>query len=164
MNAHEPPRESTVFTIAPAALRAMADHAARAAPQECCGLLLGTGRVIVEARAARNELQSGTRYRIDPRDHFAAIRAGRATGRAIIGAYHSHPSGAAVPSATDLAEAWPEFLYVIVALAPRVDDAPLRGWWLVDGNFVEVPLVPRPEESHLPCLHVPPSEPSPSPS
>jgi proteasome lid subunit RPN8/RPN11 len=35
----------------------------------------------------------------------------------ILGVYHSHPRGPAVPSSTDVAEAYyPEWLYVIVGL------------------------------------------------
>jgi [CysO sulfur-carrier protein]-S-L-cysteine hydrolase len=42
----------------------------------------------------------------------------RTSGRSILGAYHSHPRSAAVPSATDVAEAYydREFVYVIVSL------------------------------------------------
>jgi proteasome lid subunit RPN8/RPN11 len=57
--------------------------------------------------------------RDQPTRHFELIRRLRAAGDAqqIVGAYHSHPSTPAVPSPTDLAEAYyPEFVYVIVSL------------------------------------------------
>ena len=88
------------------------------APRECCGLLIGTGESVVRSVRARNLDTNGDAYLIDPEDHFAAIRAARAEGLEVIGAYHSHPSSAPVPSPTDIAEAnsGPDFLYVIVSL------------------------------------------------
>ena len=56
----------------------------------------------------------------------------------MIGVWHSHPAGGAWPSATDIAEAHTDFLYLIVGLAPAPD---VRAWQLVDGNFVQRHLV-----------------------
>jgi proteasome lid subunit RPN8/RPN11 len=66
---------------------------------------------------ARNLEARATRYLIDPEDHFAAIRSARADGLEVVGAYHSHPSSAPLPSATDVAEAdsGSDFVYVIVS-------------------------------------------------
>jgi proteasome lid subunit RPN8/RPN11 len=78
------------------------------------------------------------RYRIDPSDHFAAIRQARATGADVVGAYHSHPASQPVPSETDRAEAFESFLFVIVGPSNT------RAWRLLAGNFAEVPLVRLP--------------------
>ena len=52
----------------------------------------------------------------DPADQFAAQKAARAQGQAIIGCYHSHPGGQAQPSAADLAGAGEEdFLWLIAS-------------------------------------------------
>ena len=95
----------------------MLAHARDEAPRECCGLLIGQDDSVVRSVRARNLDAKATRYLIDPRDHFAAIRAARADGLEVVGAYHSHPTSAPVPSATDIAEATsgPDFLYVIVS-------------------------------------------------
>ena len=107
-------------------------HAKAEAPRECCGLLLGAGGLIDENVRTRNLSPSPARYRVDPEAHFAAIRRTRAAGRAILGAYHSHPAGPAEPSPTDLTEAaYPEFVYVIVGLAAGED---VRGWRIRDGR------------------------------
>jgi proteasome lid subunit RPN8/RPN11 len=100
------------------AVRDMLAHAREEAPRECCGLLVGTGESVVRSVRARNLDAKATRYLIDPEDHFAAIRAARAEGLEVVGAYHSHPSSTPVPSATDIAEAnsGSDFLYVIVSL------------------------------------------------
>lgn len=124
--------------IEPAALAAMIDHARRDAPDECCGLLVAEGGAIVDAVPTRNECASPTRYRVDAGEHFALIRRLRGSARTIAGAYHSHPASPAVPSPTDVAEAWEsEFVYVIVSLqdAARPD---VRAYRIADGNVVPV--------------------------
>lgn len=116
----------------------LVNEARAAVPRECCGLLVGAGLRVTRLAAARNLAASPSRYDIAPEDHFAALRSARAEGLAVVGAYHSHPSSPPVPSPTDRAEAVPDFLYVIVGLAP----APaVRAWRLVDGNFVPLGLV-----------------------
>jgi [CysO sulfur-carrier protein]-S-L-cysteine hydrolase len=123
------------------ALAAMVDHARRDAPLECCGLVLGeTGR-IDESVGVRNARASEKAYLIDPAEHLAVLKRARAEGRAVLGAYHSHPRSPAVPSPTDLAEAhYEEFLYVIVSLAdPASPD--VRGYRLSGRHFVPVTLV-----------------------
>ena len=114
----------------------MLAHARDEAPRECCGLLAGTGDTIVRSVRARNLEASPTRYLIDPEDHFAAIRTARAQGLEVVGAYHSHPSSAPVPSPSDLAEAdsGADFLYVIVSL---VNDE-VRAYRMANGNFVSI--------------------------
>jgi proteasome lid subunit RPN8/RPN11 len=80
----------------------MLAEAARAAPEECCGLLLGRGGVIEEARPAANIAFERRRYfEIDPRVLIDAHRAARAGGRDVLGYFHSHPGGPAEPSAVD---------------------------------------------------------------
>ena len=105
------------ITIAAAVVRDMLEHARREAPRECCGLLIGTTESVARSVRARNLENGSTRYLVDPADHFAAIRSARADGLDVVGAYHSHPSSAPVPSTTDIAEAssGADFLYVIVS-------------------------------------------------
>jgi proteasome lid subunit RPN8/RPN11 len=120
----------------------MLAHAREEAPCECCGLLVGKGSSIVRSVRARNLESKATRYLIDPEDHFAALRSARADGLEVIGAYHSHPSSAAVPSETDIAEAGSgaDFLYVIVSL---VDDA-VRAYVIDAGVSKPLALSPDP--------------------
>lgn len=86
------------------ALGQMRAHAAAAHPHEACGILLGEGDRITEARAARNVHPAPhTHFEIDPQALIDAHRAARAGGPAVMGYYHSHPHGPAQPSATDRA-------------------------------------------------------------
>ena len=126
------------------AREAIVAHARAEAPLECCGLLLGVAGVVEEACRARNMRRSETAYLVDPADHFAAIRKARRQGQAVLGAYHSHPQAAAVPSPADRQDAWAApFLYIIVSLAdPHAPD--LRGYHLEGDSFVAAALVTIP--------------------
>jgi proteasome lid subunit RPN8/RPN11 len=103
--------------LATGVLDAIVAHAEETDPAECCGILLGRGGDIVEAIRTRNLDPDPTRFLIDPKDHFNALRRARASGVEVVGFYHSHPHSDPLPSATDLAEAsYPEHLYLIVSL------------------------------------------------
>lgn len=76
---------------------------ARLSPtREICGLLFGTAETIDSARPCPNVAPDPSRhFEIDPAALFAAHRAARQGGPAVVGHYHSHPSGIATPSARD---------------------------------------------------------------
>ena len=83
-------------------LAAIRTHAAADPAREVCGLLFGTEDRIDAVRAAPNVADDpARRFEIDAALLFAAIRAERAGGPRLAGYYHSHPNGAAKPSATD---------------------------------------------------------------
>lgn len=88
------------------ALETIRAAAAAAHPREACGLLLGAGGRITEARETANVHPSPhTHFEIDPQALIDAHRAARSGGPELIGYFHSHPVGAAAPSATDRASA-----------------------------------------------------------
>ena len=81
-------------------------QAEKAAPQECCGLLLGQGeRIDAMLPAANVAADPLTQFEIDPRVLIDAWRAARAGGPGIVGYYHSHPGGAPEPSPCDREQA-----------------------------------------------------------
>jgi len=130
--------------VARAALDAIVTHAREAAPAECCGLLLGTRSAIAEAAPTKNVADvPRSRFVIDPKDHIEGRRDARRRGLEVVGFYHSHPRSAAVPSASDRAEAsYPGHLYLIVSLAVEPPDI---GLFSLDGaengNFLRLPFV-----------------------
>jgi len=131
-------------TRLPAAIvEAIVAQARAAAPAECCGVLIGGGAEVTEAFPTRNAADRSTRFLIDPRDHFAAIRAARAQQLEVVGYYHSHPHSPPRPSETDVAEAnYPDHLSLIVSLA---SDPPELRLYRFDGrSFLEEPFVTRP--------------------
>ena len=105
-------------------------EARRCYPREACGFLLGDqGGAEARVRgllAAENRSERADRFLIDARDVFEAMRAARDAGRKLLGVYHSHPDTTPDPSATDRADAWHEWLYLIISVgsSPPVD--PLR--------------------------------------
>lgn len=79
---------------------------ANESPTEICGILRGTGGRVTGAVPARNVATDPARhFEIDPAALFGALREARRGGAAILGWYHSHPSGSADPSPTDAAQA-----------------------------------------------------------
>ena len=108
--------------------------ARRAAPRECCGLLVGRAGGVEECVPTRNIDPDPARYLVDPAEHIRLNRRLRGTGRSVIGVYHSHPRSPAEPSPTDIAEAhYPEFVYVIVSLASSGTEA-IQAFRIVDGK------------------------------
>jgi proteasome lid subunit RPN8/RPN11 len=84
--------------------------------REVCGLLFGGPGRIDGWRATANVADAPeTTFEIDPAALFAAHRAARSGGPAIVGCYHSHPSGQPIPSARDMAGATPGQYWLIVA-------------------------------------------------
>lgn len=87
------------------------EAAARAAhPKEACGILLGDGQggenritQFVETRNVHPAPE--THFEINPQALIAAHRGARDGGPQVLGYFHSHPAGAAEPSATDQAQA-----------------------------------------------------------
>ncbi len=126
--------------ILPRAVRdALVGHAREEAPRECCGVLIGSETTIASAVRAGNLSENPARFLIDPKDHIQARRDARAAGLDVVGFYHSHPQSAAVPSATDLAEAaYLNHLYLIVGLAGEAVDVRL---YRFTGERFELELV-----------------------
>jgi proteasome lid subunit RPN8/RPN11 len=121
---------------------AILEHAAADAPLECCGLLAADDDTIVAAYRARNVLGSESRYLIDPADHFAALRTARSEGRQIVGAYHSHPHGPALPSARDIADSpADDWLHAIASGGAPGERFTLAFFYMGRGNFSPVALV-----------------------
>lgn len=117
-------------------------HARSELPNECCGLLVGRPHDVRWTVRARNLRPSATRFLIDPEAHFAAMRSARAVGLSVVGAYHSHPTTSASPSAADLAAAsYPDFLYIIVSVLKAGESGDVRAYRLAEGNFGRVDLV-----------------------
>jgi proteasome lid subunit RPN8/RPN11 len=111
-------------------------HAATAYPHECCGALVGAAVddvliEIVDAMTLDNVTEEGPRrrFRISADDYRHSEARARELGAELVGFYHSHPDHPAEPSQYDLDHAWPNFSYVIVAVAAAAP-GDLRSWRL----------------------------------
>jgi proteasome lid subunit RPN8/RPN11 len=131
---HEEPN-ATRMTMPRHVIDRITAHARAEQPNECCGLLLGADEHIDEAVPARNLHASSSRFLVNPVDHLAAVRRARATGRRVVGAYHSHPETPPVPSPRDLEEAtYTEFVYLICGPVRHAEHGPIpvRAWRLAN--------------------------------
>ena len=142
--------------LLPQALRAQLCAEARAAfPRECCGLIEGLREPLtlsLAKGAARvtalhpmpNLATAPDRFEIDPARHVALLRELRDTDRAIIGCYHSHPNGAAEPSAHDLESAGElGFLWLIAAMEDSTTEPRTAAFVSTGNSFQPVRLETR---------------------
>jgi proteasome lid subunit RPN8/RPN11 len=129
-------------------VRADIERATREArPLEACGLLLGASRGASRlgsaVRVVRNVASSPRdRFEIDPAEHLRVELESEALGLAVIGVWHSHPRGRAVPSELDRARAVEGWSHVIVGF-DEAGAAEVRSWRLVGGELVEEDLSAR---------------------
>ena len=105
--------------LPPSAMTAMRRHVHRRLPLEACGLLAGRDGWVELVVGVRNTLSSPVRYLLDPRQQWQAIERFEQLGLDLLGIYHSHPTGPARPSPTDISQALYDAVQVI--------------WWREDG-------------------------------
>ncbi len=144
-------------------------HAENTYPEECCGLLLGylqdDCKMVVEVWETKNcwtketeidlaeDVPLGSklnRFSIAPEMMLKAQKESRSRNLNIIGVYHSHPQGKAIPSEIDRAIAWEEYSYLIVALT--TDQILDTKSWVLDDERVFQPeaiiTIPSPSNEY----------------
>ena len=108
-----------------------------ATPEEGCALLLGQrhGTTLLLQRIwpccnVWQPLQERQqRFQLDPREQLLAQRWARQRQLQVLGAAHSHPSSAAIPSATDRALCLGPTL-MLIRSGLLSGSAAFRAWWL----------------------------------
>lgn len=114
---------------------------AAANADEICGLLFGTAERIDAILPAANVASDPSHhFELDPTTLIVAHRAARAGGPAIVGHYHSHPSGVAAPSATDAACAAPDGTLWLIVGAGTVTLWRAGPGTAVNVEFTKIPL------------------------
>ena len=102
-------------------VQAIRSYGERAYPAECCGAIAGRSSPDKEAirlfPVQNRRTDDPHRYLIAPDDFRALDKEVQEAGWEILGFYHSHPDHPAVPSAYDVAHAWPWYSYVIVRVS-----------------------------------------------
>jgi proteasome lid subunit RPN8/RPN11 len=116
-------------------------HALEDRPNECCGMVAGSGGAATEVFRARNALASPFSFDMEPSDQFRIYTEIEDRGEEILAIYHSHTKSPAEPSQSDRnnARAWPDPVWLIVSLADP-DDPVVRGWDMRDGKAEEISL------------------------
>ena len=119
----------------------MIAHAREDLPNECCGMIGGSGDAATSVVRVANSAASPLRYEMDPQEQYNALKSIEDGGDELLAIYHSHTKSAAYPSQTDVnqAVAWPEQIYVIVSLAD--EDAPdVKAYLLKDLRIADVEI------------------------
>lgn len=130
-----------MIKIEQTSLAAIARHAEREYPRECCGLLIGRiaddgrTRIVVATRPVSNAwAETGAQHHrmlITPADYMRAEREFSKQNLGVVGNYHSHPDHPAIPSEFDLEHLapWTTMSCIVVAVScGRAGE--LRSWEL----------------------------------
>jgi len=118
--------------------QAMLDHVKKNAPLESCGLLAGKNDRVEKVIFVQNQAQSPVRFVMDPYEQLNAFQWIEDNELDLLGIFHSHPAGPETASATDIAEAAYEVVYLI--WSPNQEHWLVRGFWIKDGAAIEIPL------------------------
>jgi proteasome lid subunit RPN8/RPN11 len=112
------------------------EHCLAALPNEACGMLAMDGDRVAKVYPTGNDDPSPVSYTIPPQEHYEAVVDAESNGWEIRGAFHSHPSGPARMSETDLDRALrPGWVYVVLGLGTN----PGMAIWS-EGSESQVPL------------------------
>lgn len=120
-------------------LRALASETSE---REICGLLVGSGNDVFAIEPARNiATDPAVAFAIDPRVVIAARKRAREGGLALVGHYHSHPSGDGRPSARDAEQALDEGAIWLIVAAGTVSGWVARRGGQLHGRFNPLDLL-----------------------
>lgn len=119
----------------------MQEHVANHAPLEACGLLAGKNDRVEKVILVRNQAQSPVRFVMEPSEQLKAFDWIEFNGLDLLGIFHSHPAGPETVSVTDIAEAAYDVVHLIWSLSGQTWK--LRGFWIENGQFADVPLFIR---------------------
>ncbi len=141
------------------ALEEMLAHARATHPEECCGAVLVRGGCAevrrftnVQGRLHREDpvtypREAVTAYTPEPKELYAAIRAGEEAGARLAVFYHSHTRVGAYFSGEDRARAmfgdepaYPDVTYVVVSDSRTPGEARAFRWDEARRDFVEQPI------------------------
>lgn len=116
----------------------MLDHVERQLPLEACGLLAGTQDRVTDVILVQNNAQSPVRFVMDPYEQLTAFDWMESNGLELLGIFHSHPTGPATASATDIAEAAYDVVHLIWSREQAIWQ--LRGFRIENGHLIEASL------------------------
>ena len=95
-------------------------RADEAAPNECCGALLGRANEVTRCVELINRASSPRdAFEASARDILAAEARAEREGLEVLGIYHSHVEAPAAPSERDTHAAVPGWCFVIISVASR---------------------------------------------
>ncbi len=123
----------------------MVAHANHCLPEEACGVIGGIDDLARLVLPVENELHSPVRFRMAPGSQLKAFEEMDKIEVELLGIFHSHPTGPAVPSPTDIAEFYyPGTVVIILSPAPdgkaadsTVENGVFFDGWQIKGFLIE---------------------------
>lgn len=147
------------LTLARAALEEILAHARATTPEECCGAVVEAGGrddvrrftnlqgTLHREKPAEYPRDATAAYTPEPKELFAALRAGETPGALLKVFYHSHTRVGAYFSGEDRARAmfgddpaYPDVAYLVVSDSRTPGEARAFRWDETARDFVEVPV------------------------
>ena len=135
----------TAVELSAADLAALARAATASFPEEACALLEGTRTAsvvrVARVHVAHNVAEDRRRgFEVDPRVLLRLHRELRGTERDIVGVWHSHPDGSAVPSSTDFARSYDPTLTWVITAVTSAGVGAARAYRVDAQSFTEIAI------------------------
>ncbi|MCA1062461.1 M67 family metallopeptidase [Rossellomorea sp. AcN35-11] len=106
-------------------------------PNEACGFISGHKKVCKNVWPAKNTNPSPYTFAIDIDDQNRIMRELKKNKEELVGVYHSHPYGKAVPSTDDIMYAPSQHVYYFIIAIGKVK-ADIKCFKITNGNVKEV--------------------------
>ena len=119
----------------------MRAHVQRCLPEEGCGILGGSARLVKVVLPVTNDLHSPVRFNMAPEELFKAFVWLEENSMEMLAYYHSHPRGPAHLSPTDLLY----FSYpgvALVLLSQEYSNWVIKGFIINKNTVEEIPIEP----------------------
>jgi proteasome lid subunit RPN8/RPN11 len=117
----------------------MLAHIKACLPEEAVGLAAGVDGQVEKLFLATNALHSPVRFRMEPKEQVAALKWIYTNNLELVAIFHSHPSGPALPSETDIAEfEYPDSAMLIWSPAGGSWEA--KAFMVEGGDTLEIPI------------------------
>jgi proteasome lid subunit RPN8/RPN11 len=109
-------------------------------PEEACGLLSGTGDIIMKDLEITNILHQSDKFKMDGKEMLGAFSWMEQNCQELLAIYHSHPLGPAEPSETDINEDYyPEVVKIIGY--KHSDRWVINGFIISNAKYVQIPIL-----------------------
>ena len=137
-----------MITFTQSDLDVMIAHCNTGYPNEACGMLGGRDGKVEKVYCMTNAKPGPDYYEMDAEEQFRVMKDMRDAGLAMVGMFHSHPTGRAYPSSVDVEKAYwpgtqlpnyPDAVYVIISLMDR-EKPVAKGYSIEEGSVTEVPV------------------------
>ncbi len=119
--------------------RQILQHVRSTLPEEACGFVAGIQANAAAVLPVTNRLHSQVRFEMEPIEELKALEWVDQNNLEILAIYHSHPSGPATPSPTDLAEHFFPDAYSIIC-SPSGSRWRLRCFRIARAEFEELSI------------------------